>query len=118
MSPSKKAYFDAQTQARNLGRSAKAILAMNTQALAQDIVDNISLAPEDYIPRHFEGGVTPELAKDVADLMVEDAKDRHQALVDLRAAIMSLPGHEYDGVIANLSRRILAVSRIMPSKEI
>lgn len=118
MSPSKRAYFDGMREAKKMGRSAQAIQAMHTQGLAQEIVDNLSLAPEDYIPQPFEGGVTPELAKDVASLMVEDAKARHQALVDLRGAIMSLPGHEYDGVIANLSRRILAVSRIMPSKEI
>lgn len=118
MSPSKRAYLDAVRSTQNIGEIALAIRAIHTQGLAQEIVDNLSLAPEDHIPSKKEGGVTPDLAKDVAALMVEDAKARHQALVDLRGAIMSLPGHEYDGVIANLSRRILAVSRIMPSKEI
>lgn len=113
MSPSKNAYFDGMQEAKKMGRSAQAIQAMHTQGLAQEICDNINLAPEDYIPRHYEGGVPEALAKDVAELMLEDATARRDALVELRSAIMAIPGLKYRGIVADLSDRIQAVDRVL-----
>jgi len=109
MSPSKQAYLDAIDKTREMGRSALAIQALHTQGLAQEIVDNLNLAPEEYIPAEYEGGVAPELAKAVAEAMLEDAKARRQAFVELRSSIMNLQCQKYRGVVADLSDRIQAL---------
>lgn len=117
MSIAKRAYLDALQSTKNMGVAAVAIRALHTQGLAQEIVDNLSLAPEEYIPTARDGGVPRDLAAAVADLMLEDAKARREALVELSDAIRSLPGHEYHGVVCDIQWRIADLSRILPTKE-
>lgn len=113
MSPSKKAYLDAVKSTQHMGEMALAIRALHTQGLAQEIVDNLALAPEEHIPTEKEGGVPEDLAKAVGELMLEDAKARREALVALRGALCAIPGQQYRGVIADLSDRIQAQDRVL-----